>query len=382
MKVVILGGGYTGVWTYRALTRWLGRKVSVTLVSDYDYHSFHGWTGDALSGDVRADVLRTPLHECFPKAAHIIGKATSVNETRKSVTVETENGAREVEYDHLVVATGAKERTDHILGVFEHGWQLRDPNSLGQLIKHVDEKVADASTEHERTIVVLGSGFTGTEVAAALGRRLNSRGEVVLVSTKEHLIPSFASRQRLQQHLHRHLHAANVRLIIGRAAEVNSMGVRLQDSTFIPASTVINATGNVPVVPAGLEAYVDGLGYLKVDEHFRLSESIWAAGDVAMTRNWRGRLLVKDALWASASGTKVGRNIARVVRNASPLPLYFPGLGQVATFDRYASSALLYNIPLSGPHAYLMRMAVFLWFVPSRRNMLRVARSFAFARYR
>lgn len=382
MKAVILGGGYAGVWTYRALTRWLGRKVEVTLISDYDYHNFHGWTGDVISGDLSVEVLRTPLHECFPKAEHVIGKATRVNEASSSVTVEIDGGEREVQYDHLIVATGARERTDHIEGVFDHGWRLRDPNTLGRLVQHVDQNVAGAPTEAGRTAVVLGSGFTGTEVAAALGRRLKGRGRVVLVSTGEHLIPSFANRKLLQRHLHHHLNAANVELVLGRAAKVDADGVHLLDSTFIPAATVINATGNVPVVPEGLEAYIDDFGHLKVDEHLRLSENIWAAGDVAVTRDWRGRVLVKDALWATASGTKVGRNIARVARKASPLPLYFPGLGQVATFDRYASSGLLYGMPLSGPHAYLLRMVVFLWFVPSRRNMLRVARSFAFARYR
>lgn len=377
MKVVILGGGYSGVWAYRAVKRWLGSKAEITVVSDYNFHSFHGFTGDAISGDLDVKLVRSPLEECFPQATRVLGKAVHIDEAGQRVTVETKGNHEVLAYDHLVVATGAKERTDHIEGISDHGWHLRHPDTLPKLIDHAEQFVATHADEAGRTVVVIGNGFTGTEVSAALQARLGARGKVLLVTSSDRLIPHWARREVIQQNLRKHLSNSKVEVKIGRVASVTPDSVLLTDGTVIGARTIINASGNVPVVPAGLEHRLDESGMLIVNSHLRVSEHIWAAGDAAATRNLRGELVIKDALWATATGTKAGRNIARVARRAKPSDFRFIGFGEVATFARGRSVGLLYGVPLLGWIGYAARQSVFLWFVPSRSNALRVARAFS-----
>lgn len=385
MNVVILGGGYAGIWCYRALCRWLGSKVKITLVSRHDFHSFHGFISDAIGGHVDHSLLHSPLSECAAKAERITGEITLVNEAAKQVTVLVAGQERLLAYDQLVIATGATERTAHIPGLAEHGWRLREPEVTAALIKRLDEVVAVGSDEASRTVVVVGSGFTGTETASAVARRLGPRGRVVLLVAGSRLIPSWAKREFVQLGLRKNLTAAQVEVLIdSRAAEVRATEVLLGDGAVVPSRTVINACGNLPVVPKGIEHHIDpASGLLQVDRALRVAPSIWAVGDVAAVLDRRGAHVTKDALWAIATGTRAGRNIARVARGAAPKAFNFLGLGSIATFAPYRSVGTLWNLPVRVPAlaAFLIRQGLFFWFVPSRKNSVRLMRSFyAFSR--
>jgi NADH dehydrogenase len=72
-----------------------------------------------------------------------------------------------------------------------------------------------------------------------------------------------------------------------------------------------------------------------------------------------------------------GRTQHRVSRRAQPSPFRFIGFGEVATFARGRSVGLLYGVPLLGWIGYAARQSVFLWFIPSRVNALRIVRSFS-----
>jgi NADH dehydrogenase len=378
MKVAIVGGGYSGVWAYRALNRWLGKKAEITVISDYDFHNFHGFVGDVLDGFMPSNLIESPLQECFPKAKRVLGKVSHVDVSSSTLTVVTDEGEQKLFYDQLLVATGAKENTDRIPGLAEHAWLLRTPRSTGKLYAHILEVLAkvDAKTHNheDNNIVVIGGGFTGTEVAAAVGRLIKGRGKVTLVASSERVIPSWSRIDILHKNLLRNLEVAGVLVQTSkRVKEVTGESVVFADGTAIPASIVIGAPGNIPVILPGLENFTEKeTGLLKVSRGLQLTENIWAAGDVAGARDKNGNLLHKDALWAIGAGTRAGRNIARAHRGAKPRPFSFLPIGGAATFAPGQSVGRLLGLPINGLFAYLMRQGLFLWFVPSRRSAGRI----------
>jgi NADH:ubiquinone reductase (H+-translocating) len=380
MNVVILGGGYAAVWCHRALRRWMGPSVRITVVAPFDDHVFHGFTAEVLDGDLAPGLQTSPLAECLPGADRVRGWARRVDPERRLVEVEWLGERRTIGYDQLVVATGAHDRTDPVPGMAEHGWTLRFPGQVEQLRAHVDGEAATAAwspaeAERRRTVVVVGAGFAGTEAAAGLGRRYGDARRVILVSSSRTAVAGWQDRPALQSRLRRNLDDAGVELLTGaRVAAVDTGGVLLDDGRRIDSATVVATMGNhVPVLP-GLERFQQADGQLVVDDRLRVADGIWSAGDVAAMRTVAGAA-PKEALWAIRAGTTVGRNIARTARGEDPRRFRFRGLGTVASFAPGRSVATLAGIALPGLLGWLIRGVLFLWFMPSRRNALRIVRA-------
>jgi NADH dehydrogenase len=379
MRIVILGGGYSSVWCYRAIRRWMGSAAAITVVAPFTEQVFHGFTGEVLEGELTPELQESPLEECVPRAERIRGWATAVDSEARTVRVEWDGEARVVEYDQLVVATGAHDRTEHVPGLTEHGFPLRFPGQVGALLEHlgwVDEQVPEDAEDARRrtTIVVVGAGFAGTEVAAALGRRYGDTRRVVLVSGSPTVVPVWQDQQWLQARLRRNLQDAGVELVADmRVTSVDARGVLLADGTRVEAATVVASLGNaVPVIP-GLERFQEADGLLAVDDCLQVTDGIWSAGDVAAVRR-RGDRVPKEALWAIRAGTTVGRNIARTARRAQPRRFGFRGLGTVASFAPGHAVATLWGVPLPEVLGWLTRAVLFLWYVPSRRTAVGILR--------
>lgn len=379
MRVVILGGGYSAVWCYRALRRWMGAAAQITVVSPFADHVFHGFTGEILVGDLKPELQASPLAACMPHAERILGWATRVDGAARTVQVEWEGETTTLRYDALVVATGAHDRTEHVPGLAEHGWTLRFPGRLEALLAHLasveEREPADATDLCRRTtIAVVGAGFAGTEVAAALGRRYGDTRRIVLVSGTRTVVPVWQNRPALQARLARNLEHAGVAVVTdARVVAVDERGVLLADGSRIEAATVVSALGSVVPVLPGLERYQEAGGQLAVDDCLRVADGIWSAGDAASVRR-RGVRVPKEALWAIRAGTTVGRNIARVARGARPRRFGFRGLGTVAAFAPGRAVAILWGVPLPELAGWLMRAAFFLWYVPSRRTAFGILR--------
>ena len=379
MKIVILGGGYSSIWCYRALRRWMGDHASITVVAPFTDHVFHGFTGEVLEGELQPDMQVSPLEECVPRAERVRGWATAVDPDARVVQVEWQGETTKVAYDQLVVATGAHDRTEHVTGLEEYGWPLRFPGRVPALLEHLAwtdaQPPVDADDARRRTtIVVVGAGFAGTEVAAALGRRYGDTRRIVLVSGSRTVVPVWQDQAWLQARLSRNLAEAGVELLADtRVASVDERGVVLGDGTRIEAATVVSALGNtVPVIP-GLERFQEPDGLLAVDDCLKVTDGVWSAGDAAAVRRGGARV-PKEALWAIRAGTTVGRNIARTSRRARPRRFGFRGLGTVAAFAPGHAVAMLGGMPLPELVGWLIRAAFFLWYVPSRRTAVRIVR--------
>src|SRR4051812_2807951 len=84
IQIVILGGGYVSVWAYRSMIRKLSLeiktgKVQITVVCPEEYHFFHGWTAESLTGIVQDKNRMSPLSEMLSEATLIKGKAEQVD---------------------------------------------------------------------------------------------------------------------------------------------------------------------------------------------------------------------------------------------------------------------------------------------------------------
>ena len=100
-EIVVLGGGYTGVWAARAAA---GAGARVRLVAADPDHSFHGWTAEVITGHVRPERARVPLADLLPGVEIVLGRVESVSLAQQSVRVATDHGHPHLAYAEPVAA--------------------------------------------------------------------------------------------------------------------------------------------------------------------------------------------------------------------------------------------------------------------------------------
>ncbi len=402
VEIVVLGGGYVGLWSTRTIARGLRDQlargtVRLTLISAMDHHAFHGWTAEVITGDVLPWHARVPIEQLVQGSVRRIhGEVTAVDLTARQVTVTTQDCERQVPYQQLVIAVGSRDARDRIPGLRQHGWSVKDDGHLGALNRHLAEVATQAveadpaARQRLLTAVVAGGGLAGTEMASAILERLQdevaARPElagvrdqglprVVLVHSHDQLVADL--HPKVGDYATRRIRKAGITVRFRqRLAEVTPAGATLDDGSRLASATVLSALGQDVVQLGGTELLPrDGRRRLITDDFLQVVPGVWAGGDVAAVPcpKGEGEYCRSDALWAIAHGKHLGGNVARAVSGRPQLRFDYGGLGRAASLGVGAGAGELHGIPLIGWPSWLMRWVLFHWFMPSRRVALRSA---------
>ena len=364
-RVVLLGGGYVTLHAYATLARRRARalrrgELEIVVVSADRAHRFHGFTGELIAGMVGHDRLETPLAEAMPRARIIEGRAVAIDPTARSVAYRLpgSDAVETLDYDHLVVGTGATEPTAAIAGLSQHGFTLRGPDEIAVLADHLSSVPGSAA-------VVAGGGVAGAELAAAIADRGHA---VTLVHPHGRILAEWANHPGTVRRAEAELARLGVRVVPRtRVVEVTPGGAVLSDDTTIPAATVVAATGQRPVQIPGLDQWRDERGRLRTRRTLAVTKGVWAAGDGArVTHPVVGGPVPANALWAMKGGDHIGRAIARELDGRTPAAFRYPGLGRAASFGFGRGISELYGVPFTGALAWMLRLVFFLRFMPSR----------------
>lgn len=375
-RVLVLGGGYVAITVCRAL-RAAARsgKVRVTVVSRENFHPFHGFTGEMVTGRISASHMLSPARRIFRGAQLHVATIERIDLAAKRVTVSRNlDGRRSVlEYDHLVFGVGTRDNLEAYPGLAEHAFRLKafpDALRLRNHILTMFELAAIEPDPDERrrilTMFVAGGGFAGTELAGELSdyaRRLTTHDfpeldasdcRVVLVEPGETILPELykgdgsgkGAFPRLVERAMARQRKLGVEVLTSTLVEaVTPTEVRLSDGQRIPTRTVVSAVGMKPhAIVARLELEFDRRGRIVTDDACRVvgdRPGLWAAGDCAAVPKPGGGTCPPVALYALKQGRHLGRNILRELAGADCKPFRWPGLGQAASVgNRYAVGEL------------------------------------------
>jgi sulfide:quinone oxidoreductase len=313
-RVVVLGGGFGGLEAIFYLRKRLGRHAELTLVSDRDEFLFKPNT-------IYIPFGKEPERFVFPLAPtldrrhirFVHGRAQKIDPARKRVA--TTSG--DVEYDYLVVATGATMRPDEVPGLADHANTIWTPDEMMRLRTSLERTVVEAHAGHRQQVLFLvppNNKCSGPlyEMVLMLDTWLRRKGARELVeityATYEHtFIQAFGPRLHevvTREFSHRGIDG----LLEKRVAAVESRRVRFHGGSTLPFDLLISFP---PYVAA---ARYDGLpsderGFLKTDLDTRQvigHEDIYAVGDA-------GDFPVKQAFLALLQADAVGEHIAQRV---------------------------------------------------------------------
>jgi NADH dehydrogenase len=323
-KVLVLGGGFAGVWAAAAAVRLriaLGEPESalrITLVTG----------GDDL-------VIRPRLYESRPEAKRVpldrvlgplgvkrvTATVTDIDiAARKVRAVGRDGRAVELSYDRLVLATGSQVIRPAVPGA-EQLFDVDTMAGAAELESHLHRLPARPAGPGRFTAVVVGAGFTGLEIATELVDRLrevaaqvgaSDQVKVVLVEREPVVGPELGEGPR--PHILAALDALSVQRRLGVSlAEVDETGARLSDGTELTADTVVWTAGMLASpLTAQIPAGRDRLGRLEVDDCLRVVgvPGVYAAGDTAAAIAPDGYPVMQSCQHATPLGKFAGHNVA------------------------------------------------------------------------
>src|SRR4051794_12066564 len=401
-RVLVVGGGYVAVTLTRGLRRAMKRgDVDVTVVSRDNFHVFHGFVGEMVTGRVAPGNILSPVRRIFPPATVHVAEIEAIDLDARLVTTSRHlDGARfELPYDELVLALGTVQNTEAYPGLAEHAFKLKTFADCFALKNHLLEMFELAEiepSEEERrrllTFFVAGGGFSGTELAGELAGfvrlvlKREDRGlrrdecRVVLVHPGSTILPELQSGDgpdarpldSLVDYARRHMQSLGVEVLTEtRVASATPEEVVLSNGERVPTRTIVSAVGTQPsplLAPLGLPQ--DTRGRVVVDETLRVEgfEHVWSGGDCAAVPHPQGGTCPSVGIYALKHGGHIAKNIA----SGSPRPFRYRGLGQGVSIGKRTAVGELKGVRLRGLLAWLAWRAVLVYHFPTWDRRLRL----------
>jgi NADH:ubiquinone reductase (H+-translocating) len=398
-KVLILGGGFGGVFVAKELERKGRGQFDIELINNNNYFVFQPLLPEVAAATIHSSDAVVPLRLLLRRIQVRQAEIMGIDFKRKVVIVV--QGFRrlpiELPYDELVIALGMSVDLKRFPGLPEHALTMKNLSDAHRLRTHVISclEMADVANDAEikqqlLTFVVVGAGFSGVETVAEVNELIRralkyypnieqDEIRVFLVEYANRILPTFPAD--LAEYATRRLkmHGIEVRTGVGTKA-ATSTAVELTDDSVIPTRSIVATIGNGPnalVASLGLDMH---WGRIKTDRCMRVSghDGVWALGDAAdipMVEHpgeEPSGYAPPTAQFAVREGRQLARNLI-AKRAGQPLrPFAYTSKGSLASLGMSKAVAEVYGVKLSGTLAWLLWRGFYLSFLPGFATKLRV----------
>ncbi|MBB4260000.1 MULTISPECIES: NAD(P)/FAD-dependent oxidoreductase [unclassified Bradyrhizobium] len=329
-RIVVLGAGFAGLWAAIGAAR---KRDEIGAVSDIEiclidrnpYHNIR-----VRNYEVDLSEVAIPLPQLLDPVgvSHEIGEVEAIDPVRHEISLVTSSGEQTLVYDRLVLALGSEVMRPDIPGLAEHAFDVDTYTAALHLEDHLVSLGRSAPSPGRSTVVVVGAGFTGIEVAAEMPDRLARAGitgsrRIILVDPNAAAGATIGTPARPV--IETALAALDVEMRLGvRVVSVEAAGIRLSSGEFIPAQTVIWCAGmRASPLAACFPDARDRLGRLLVDPFMRVADvgGVFAAGDVASSVVDGLHPTVMSCQFARPMGRFAGHNVVADLAGLPMLPL-------------------------------------------------------------
>jgi len=393
-SIVVLGGGFAGLWTIRGLS---GAAADLLLIDRCNHHTFQPLLYQVATAGLAAPSIAAPLRHILRRQTNVtvrLALARSINLAARQVVLD--EGA--CSYDYLVVATGVTH------AYFGHDdWApnapglktLEDALAMRARILTAFERAEATDDAAERTawltFVIVGGGPTGLELAGTLAeiarhtlkrefRRIDpAAARVLLVEAGPRVLPAFP--ESLSRSARAQLERLGVTVHTGRAiTAVDGHGV-VMGGDPVAARTVLWAAG-VAASPLAqtLGVPLDRAGRVPVNPDLSLPgyPEVFVAGDLASIAPPMGPV-PGIAPAAKQMGNHVAQTLLARLRGGESQPFHYRHYGLLATIGRMAAVVDLGRVRLSGLVAWWFWLLAHIYFLIGFRNRLVVLLDWASA---
>jgi NADH dehydrogenase len=395
-RVVIIGGGFGGLYAARAFNR---AAADVTVVDRTNHHLFQPLLYQVATATLAPTDITAPIRWLLRKQQNtrvLLADVTGIDMSTR--TVVCDGGELTLPYDYLVVAPGARH------SYFGHPeWEKTAPG-----LKSIDdaivmrqrfllafERAERTPDERERqahlTFAVIGGGPTGVELAGMLpliARRTlppefrsvdPRRSRVILLEGGPRVLPTFS--ENLSMHAMRELEELGVEVRTGAIVTRIERGALWIGDERIETNNIFWAAGN-EASPLGrfLGAPLDRVGRVRVSPDLSVPghPDVFVAGDLAEMFTDEKRV-PGVAPAAMQSGRHAAINILRLIEGRSTKPFRYRNKGDLATIGRHRAVAQLPSLEMWGKPAWWFWLFLHIMYLAGFRNRLSVMVEWAYA---
>ena len=395
-RVVILGGGYGGIYTALRLQRSARRgRLEVYLVSRENFFLFQPMLAEVVSGSIEPTHILNPIRRLAPSVAFYQAEIEAVDLSSRQVVIRHADRAsyRYIRYDYLVVAVGTGTDLSMVPGLAEHSFPFKTMGDALSLRDHLIRVLERAEVEDDPalrrdllTFVVAGGGFTGVEVAAETNEFVREAArsyphvdagdiEVILLNSRDRILPELP--EGLASFSHRILEGEGIEVRLGtRVAGATAESVTLTEGRTIRTRTIVSAIGTAPNrLLDKMACRRDARGRIVVDETLAVAglPGVWAVGDCAAVPDLRkGGECPPTAQYAVKEARHVAREVLSAVKGAAPRAFSYRSLGVFLPLGRYSAAAQVMGLKVSGLLAWWLYRTYYLYQLPRLERRVKV----------
>jgi NADH dehydrogenase len=394
--ILIVGGGYVGMYTALRLQKKLRRnEARITVVDPQNYMTYQPFLPETAAGSLEPRHVVVPLRKVLKHCRVMTGMVTGIDHANRTATVlPVEGPAEQVTYDQIVVAPGSVVRTLPIPGLAECGIGFKTVGEAIYLRNHVLSRLDYAASvtdeAHRRralTFMFIGGGYAGIEAFAELEDMARYATRYydnvtpddmrwVLIEATGRILPEVSvpmAEYTVQQLIKRKM---DVRLNT-RVESLTGGHVVLSDGDEFDAETIVWTAG-VKANPmlTRTDLPLDEKGRLRCSADLRVVgvEDAWGAGDCAAVPDLTnpGAFTGPSAQHAVRQTKTLAANIVAALRRRQLADYRHKYVGSVASLGLYRGVAEVYGIKLRGFPAWFMHRTYHVSRMPTLNRKVRV----------
>ena len=395
-RVVIIGGGFGGLWAAKALA---GKPVEVALVDRKNHHVFQPLLYQVATAVLNPGEIAQPIRRILHNAKNIkvvLGEAASFDLENKAVKLED---GTELSFDFLIVAAGARhsyfghdewERSAPGLKTIEDAVEMRRRILLS--FEMAEREAFLTGTHHDMNFVVIGGGPTGVELAGAIAdiARQALAEDFKAIDTTKARVMLFEGSGRvlgtfppdLSESAKKQLEGLGVDVRLNSfVTDIEPGRVKVGDD-WVECDVALWATG-VAASPLGKELGVetDKAGRVFVERDLTVPghNNVFVIGDMASLKQANGEPVPGVSPAAMQMGTNAAKNILRDIAGKPRSDFEYVDKGTMATIGRSRAIADLRGWKFKGTIAWLMWLFLHVLFLIGFRNRFAVLLSWFWA---
>ena len=397
-KVVIIGGGFGGMFTAKKLHKLSQGDLDIELISKINYFVYQPLLPEVAAGTLNPQDAVTPLRNLLKGVQVRLAEVTDVDFDAKQVVLL--QGQRKilqrVEYDHLVITTGQVANLSLFPGFEHHSLTMKDLSDAYRLRNRVIEcmEMADVTRfpdikQRALTFVVGGAGFSGVETMGELAEMVDrilpeypniQRHEIrlVIIQIGHRVLPELP--EHLSEYALNQLEKHGVEVWLNTGIHsATQHAVYTNDGRSLPTRTIVTTIGNGPSefvksLPIALQR-----GRIAVSAELEVIglSNVWSIGDAALvplnTDQESPLYAPPTAQFAVAQAEVLAHNILHRTRGQNLVTFTHKAAGIMASLGGGRGVAEIYGRRVTGIPAWLIWRAAYIGMLPGLATKIRVA---------
>ena len=387
--VVIIGGGFAGLWATRGLAK---APVRITLVDRGNHHLFQPLLYQVATAGLSAPDIAAPLRHILRRQHNVEARLANVRGFDPAARTITLDEGEPIDFDYLLLATGATHAyfgNDHWAPHAPGLKTLDDALHLRRRLLVAFER-AEAEPDPDKraawlNFAIVGGGPTGVEMAGTLAeiarhtlqrefRNINTAKACVrLIEAGPRVLASFP--ESLSDKACRQLQRLGVDVCTGTpVSDITGEGYRLGDR-FVACRTVVWAAGvSASPLAESLGVPLDRAGRVRVNDDLSVPghPDIYVAGDLAALTQSNGKPVPGVAPAAKQMGAHVAQTLAARLDGRKGKAFGYKDYGNLATIGRMAAVVDFGHLRFSGVLAWWFWLAAHVFFLIGFRNRVAV----------